>query len=1586
TLGDGTVEAVLGDGADDLTMGDGNALVLGDGGTLTHYLSGLLDTATANSGSGDDIIVIGDGNVLVMGGAGADDMTAGLGQHSVFGDNGELHNDSDGALLSATTIDTLGTGDTVLLGDGDNLVIGGAGADSITTGAGMDVVLGDNGEVLFTGPTGSLVRSSIASLDDASGDGDVIDLGDGTKLVIGGVGSDTIDALAGGHDVVGDNGAFTYTNGNLTEIDASNSTDGTGDTVTLGAGDHRLVLGIGGDTLVAGNGGTLLMADNGTALLQEDGTVISITAATTGNDGADDVTLGDGNVVAVLGDGGDRFGAGDGDVTLVADGGTLDYYLSGILYTVVANSGTGGDDVITLGDGNIVALLGEGVDSLDAGSGSLQALGDSGSLSYYTDGVLDTATADSTTGDDDSLTFLDGDVLVLGGIGSDTIDAGVGQHRVLGDNGEVVNDTDGALLSATTLDTLGAADSITLGNGGNVVIAGQGGDTVTTGTGNDLILGDNGEIVFTGTTGALVRDRIGSLDDASGGDDVIDLGDGSKLVIGGVGSDTIDALAGSHDVAGDTAAFTYSNGNLTEIDASNSTDGAGDTVTLGTGDHRLVLGIGGDTLVAGDGRTLLLGDNGTVTLQEDGTVVSLVAATTAGDGVDDLSLGNGDVDAVLGDGGDRFGMGDGNAVLVGDGGSINYYLSGILDSVTATAGTGGSDDVRIGDGTVVVLLGEGGDLLDMGNGTAVLLGDSGSVAFYSDGVLDSVTADSATGGDDTLGALLGMATTDTLGDSDTVTLGDGDNVVILGQGGDTVTTGTGNDLVIGDNGQVLFTGTTANLVRDEISSRDDAAGGDDVIDLGDGTKLVIGGVGSDTIDALAGSHDLIGDNGSFTYSNGNLTEIDSSNSIDGAGDSVTLGAGNHRLVLGIGGDTLVAGNGSTLLMADNGTALLQEALAAGAGNSNLIGDGGTLAYYLSGLLDTATADSGAGGDDSVTLGNGTGSNVVLGGVGSDTLVVADGDHVIGGDNAFVHLDTDGALLQSVSLDVLGNSDIITAGNGDNVILGGMGADAITTGSGTDIVIGDNGEVLFTGTTGNLVRELITTQDGGAGGDDTIIGGDGDKVVLGGTGADSVTAGDGDHDVFGDNGEIVYTGGIATSLATTDPVAADASSGAGDTISIGSGANRVLGGLGGDSIATGDGFDVILGDLGTITLDGAGALLLIESTLTQQPGDDIITSGDGRGWIIGGVGSDTVTSGDGADGVLGDNGAFVFDDGGLLQYARSSDTSGSTTGDDVIDTGAGNDVVIASGGSDRVLTGDGDDIVLADGGRVDYVGRDGKPATIDLVQSGDPLFGGDDHVEAGAGRDAVIGGAAADHLDGGAGDDYVIGDGGLILYRGGRLEQMQTIDPYTGGGADFIIGGAGEDILFGGEGDDTFVANFLEDAVIGDYARFTAASKTLIRFGNDLIGTSQLGVYASNDPFLKETSTIDDGDYRPQIVSEGTLARLVRENARDGGHRVSGITEEVELAGMRDAEVEASLLPDPVVELMSPAAGDALPALPGTRADLAVPAPEFPVDESGEVADAASAAALMFGWGMVRRGSKKPKPVLQSWDAFQDGRG
>src|SRR5206468_1495618 len=85
------------------------------------------------------------------------------------------------------------------------------------------------------------------------------------------------------------------------------------------------------------------------------------------------------------------------------------------------------------------------------------------------------------------------------------------------------------------------------------------------------------------------------------------------------------------------------------------------------------------------------------------------------------------------------------------------------------------------------------------------------------------------------------------------------------------------------------------------------------------------------------------------------------------------------------------------------------------------------------------------------------------------------NHIVIGDNGvvtYVPITLTGAGLPWVyettdTLAVTGGVDLITVGDGNNTILGGMGADVIktdtgtgvgSTGSGTDTIIGDNGVV------------------------------------------------------------------------------------------------------------------------------------------------------------------------------------------------------------------------------------------------------------------------------------------------------------------------------------------------------------------------------------------------------------------------------------------------------------------------------------------------------------------------------------------------
>ena len=97
---------------------------------------------------------------------------------------------------------------------------------------------------------------------------------------------------------------------------------------------------------------------------------------------------------------------------------------------------------------------------------------------------------------------------------------------------------------------------------------------------------------------------------------------------------------------------------------------------------------------------------------------------------------------------------------------------------------------------------------------------------------------------------------------DTIVTGAGDNIVLAGVGSDFVNDpaaaipptlvpsgfvpvpSAGDDIVIGDNGQVAW---DVNGLIESFASTQPTFGGDDVVLVGDGANIVVGGFGNDTI-------------------------------------------------------------------------------------------------------------------------------------------------------------------------------------------------------------------------------------------------------------------------------------------------------------------------------------------------------------------------------------------------------------------------------------------------------------------------------------------------------------------------------------------------------------------------------------------------------------------------------------------------------------------------------------------------------------------------------------------------------------------
>ena len=779
------------------------------------------------------------------------------------------------------------------------------------------------------------------------------------------------------------------------------------------------------------------------------------------------------------------------------------------------------------------------------------------------------------------------------------------------------------------------------------------------------------------------------------GDDTLYGGAGNDLIAGGGGNNTIDAGQGNNHVYGN-AGF---NLDLSKRLSLASPDLLTVVLQAATTDQPIThdaLVVGNNTIMAGDGNNIVFGTLGVITqlpgtmhFVDNGSVTRAESVDFGAKGNNAITVGNGNNWVLGGVGQDSVTAGNGNNVVLGDDGQINFVPGiGQLVSVQTTqldAAHGGNDKLTVGNGLNVVLGGVGADTLVAGNGDNLLLGDNGFVGYTAGVALALNTTDSqrSTGGDDRIRG------------------GNGNNLVLGGVGADGVTLGntSGVNVVLGDSGRIERTapGVFTTIESTNLDGANDTTlGGNDSISSGDGSVMVIAGVGDDQITLGQGLHVVAADNASLQF--------------DALGQLRTA----QTLVPDVGGDDLlVAGNGDALVLGGQGN----DSLSTGDGNSTVLGDNGVVVLDAKGLLASViSSEPGIGGADVVQLGQG--DHVVVAGLGDDDVALGDGSSVIVGDSGRLIVgDASNPTLVRTDAPSQGGNDRIQAGNGDHVVLGGVGSDVITLGNGNplaqnrSVVLGDNGEVLRdAGTDQGKLLSAISEQPG-IGGEDLITLGNGNHVVIAGLGDDSVKAGNGDAKLLGDSGRVVLDASLAPAFIRTDAP----SQGGNDSLVAGNGDSMVLGGIGNDSITVGNGNvagsnrNIVLGDNGLITLDAKLQATEIITTSPELGGDDTVVTGTGNNIVLGGNGADDVLTGDGNAIQIGDNGQIKLQSNFVLLaqtidlYEGGNDTLHANTGNNIVMGGFGNDLLYGTLSSD-VLIGDYGSVVQTPEGKVTSVTR------------------------------------------------------------------------------------------------------------------------------------------------------------------------------------------------------------------------------------------------------------------------------------------
>ena len=362
----------------------------------------------------------------------------------------------------------------------------------------------------------------------------------------------------------------------------------------------------------------------------------------------------------------------------------------------------------------------------------------------------------------------------------------------------------------------------------------------------------------------------------------------------------------------------------------------------------------------------------------------------------------------------------GNVVVKLNAAAPQSFAAWKVKAVRVNAGIG-NDRVTVGVGVpgAVVHGGDGNDSLVGGAGNDTLYGDNGNDSLLGGNGNDTMDGGagndtfSGQGGFDTADYRSAVSavrlTLDKVANDGRVAVGERDNVLDAEQ----LRGGNYNDTIAGDAGFNQIYGGPGN---DEIH----AGGGNDDVHGGPGSDKLYGGDGNDTIKGDDGNDLLGGENGNDSLDGGLGADGIYGNAGD---DTVDYSARTANLALTQDG---VANDGQA--NEQDNLASDVETIKGGSGN-DLIKANAKLNYY--------NALYGNGGND--TLDGGPGIDTLDGGAGNDRLISgsdAEVFYVIDWDTPAVHGDTFPADLMLGGV----GDDTLVPGTGDDIMYGGAGND------------------------------------------------------------------------------------------------------------------------------------------------------------------------------------------------------------------------------------------------------------------------------------------------------------------------------------------------------------------------------------------------------------------------------------------------------------------------------------------------------------------------------------------------------------------
>ncbi|MBX3436359.1 MAG: hypothetical protein KF861_02635 [Planctomycetaceae bacterium] len=459
------------------------------------------------------------------------------------------------------------------LGAGNDVFVGGRGADEARGGKGNDVLLGEGWVGVVTDLKDlfldmlDLNFTLQAGLVPAEGAGDTLYGEEGDDFLLGGDGNDTLESGPGQSIIFGDSLKVLAT----ITVDFED--------LKFGADIDFVRSGAGADTIKAGDDHTLVMGGGGNDKITGNTVGISLLF---GN-GGDDEIIGQNSFALLVGGAGDDHVEGSGiligdsfDFSTFSNTG-LDGLKQGKLSVgFKLTSEDSGSDTIFGEDGFDFIIGGDGDDVIHGGDGLNIVFCDGFDLSlsigldfkslFSFEGLKSIAAAplaildlfhfefELTGSGNDEYYGGSGTDVVFGGAGDDKLYGNLGFDILVGGEGhDEVNAGDGWLdwLSRIVL--------------GDIAVGGPGNDVITGGNGPDFLASEGGDDVFYGLGGDDVifggpdNDTIygGSGNDrlyGEGGDDQIFGDDGDDALYGGQGNDSFDPGGGNSVVYPDEIA------------------------------------------------------------------------------------------------------------------------------------------------------------------------------------------------------------------------------------------------------------------------------------------------------------------------------------------------------------------------------------------------------------------------------------------------------------------------------------------------------------------------------------------------------------------------------------------------------------------------------------------------------------------------------------------------------------------------------------------------------------------------------------------------------------------------------------------------------------------------------------------------------------------------------------------------------------------------------------------------------------------------------------------------------------------------